>query len=272
MPLRNLHLGILVVLATTGVTQGHSVQVLYHSSVNFSCHPNFADLNETSAESPALYRLWILPNKDVLEPNTTGRSDVEVLNNGAMLRVKDVSDEDFGLYDCLIEVNRPNRRFTLQRHGINVNGAYFGDLMALKYRGMIITGLIAGAVCFVTMGLFCFMYNKYQARADNQAEEEKAETMDNLTKHAASQKQTTKKPMTEYTNVAYVTDGEEEKDKPSPTQKPMTQHAETADAEDVRGKKEQAPQPPSSATQQQQELRNFAAADGADANIIKTKF
>lgn len=166
---------LVCVLATTPSTcRAGITEALYHSSVNFSCNsvPG-SDVDLSRYSSAEVERLWILPNDDLIVPGTTnGHERVQVLEGGAVLQVLEVEDEDFGWYYCLIHVV-PLDSFLLRKSGLNVHGPYWGDLYDLKYKGMVTTGLVAGAVCFVVTGVLCFLYGRQQSRLEKQAEEER---------------------------------------------------------------------------------------------------
>nr|KAG5706272.1 hypothetical protein BaRGS_026054 [Batillaria attramentaria] len=123
------------------------VDALYDSSVNFTCDP--AGLNMTTLEPGQVTRIWLLPTAEVLTAGTTGHARVDVLNDGRVLHVRSVNDEDFGVYYCVVRVF--TGEYLAVRHGINVNGAYWGDLFK-QYYDNLITGLVAAAVCFVAEG------------------------------------------------------------------------------------------------------------------------
>ena len=73
---------------------------------------------------------------------------MEVLQDGELLRVREVHEEDFGVYYCLVHVYSQNLYITV-RHGLNVDGAYYGDL-SKKYRAMATTGV---CVCVCVLSL-----------------------------------------------------------------------------------------------------------------------
>lgn len=250
----------LVAMATMPTGQGHkgvhTVEVMYHSSVNFTCNSPLGHDLDLSVFTPSqLRRVWILPNSHLIDSRTASGHDehVAILDNGALLHVKNVEDEDFGWYHCVIHMVAGDS-YLLQKYGLNVNGPYWGDLYEHKYKSMLTTGLVAGAICFVCMGLLCFLYGRQQARLDKLAEEEKAARMEE-----DGNEEGRPKPMPEYVNPAFTEDTENA-DSP---QKPVTQHTKVKIVveEDGSGKEGPAPSPPA----EQQELQNVVA-DGADAN------
>lgn len=201
----NALLVILVALATSVMAIPEiEVQALYHESVNFTCEPS--QPNSTVHERV----IWILPTGEILAAGMTGHPRVDVLQGGFMVQVRDVDDADFGTYNCLVVFTEG--RYLLSRHGLNLGGPYYGDLFALRYRNMLITGAVAAAVCFVTMGSFCFLYNRQQARLDAQAEQDRA-TRDALEALALQMEETDspqQKGATQYSNSAFVIESPEE--------------------------------------------------------------
>ncbi|KAK7496505.1 hypothetical protein BaRGS_00012157, partial [Batillaria attramentaria] len=137
MNLSSLSILLLVVVATLPGSQGRMVDALYDSSVNFTCDP--AGLNMTTLEPGQVTRIWLLPTAEVLTAGTTGHARVDVLNDGRVLHVRSVNDEDFGVYYCVVRVF--TGEYLAVRHGINVNGAYWGDLFK-QYYDNLITGRI----------------------------------------------------------------------------------------------------------------------------------
>ena len=89
--------------------------------------------------------------------------------NGSVLLVSAVDKSDFGVYVCLVTLtSEPVIRHAVRR-GINVNGAYFGDLY-LKYLPRVKVALYAGVTMFVVMCLLCFRMDRNQARLDRPRE------------------------------------------------------------------------------------------------------
>ncbi|KAL8598729.1 hypothetical protein ACOMHN_033293 [Nucella lapillus] len=257
---------LLVTMATMQTGQGHigvhKNEVMYHASINFTCnHPLGHDLDLSVFPPSQLRRVWILPNNDLIDTKTTtGQHEhVDILDNGAMLHVKNVEDEDFGWYHC-VTYNTPEDTYLLQKYGLNVDGPYWGDLYEHKYKAMVTTGLVASAICLVSMSLLCFLYGRQQARLDNLAEEEKrlrvTEDDDkNLNQHREAS--TPYKSMTQYDNPAYVPDTKSSES----AQKATTQHTTVSYEKEASGSnKGPAPGPP-----MQQELQNVLGADGAVA-------
>ena len=62
-----------------------------------------------------------------------------VSNNGQVINITRVDDPDFGYYTCVVHDKNTERDY-VHRYGLNVNGAYFGDLFELRYKKMLITG------------------------------------------------------------------------------------------------------------------------------------
>ena len=118
------------------------------------------------------------------------------------------------------------------------------------------------------MGLFCFLYNRQQARLDTAAEQSKAQSKADLLNQGATEKPSAQQPMTEYANAAYVPDSEAAPAAVTP-QKPVTGNTNIAYEAEISSHTGQGPQLPASATpqKQQQELQNVAAAVG----VYKTK-
>ncbi|XP_076468108.1 uncharacterized protein LOC143298946 [Babylonia areolata] len=238
----------LVTMATMGRSQLQAVEVLYHSAVNFTC-------SEPPGPPPSggdqVRRMWILPSDDLVEAGTR-HERVEVQENGTVLHVLNVEDEDFGWYYCLVRVTSAagaEERYSVSRHGLNVQGPYWGDLYQLRYKGMLSTGLIAGAICFVAMGAVCFFYDRQETRLDKPTR--RGIAPEAVTEDTDKRGTSTQGPVTQHDNPAFENDSATER--PPET---MTRPTAITNAEESSSQKGPAPLSP-----HQHELRDMAAAD-----------
>ena len=142
--------------------------VLYYDPQNLTCDTRPSpDVNMTD---PGRAILWLIPNGQILKPGDV-HDRVEISPDGHWLNVKRVDDADFGVYNCLVFKNGV---LALNfRKGINVDGAFWGDLMK-KYAPRAVVGAISAAVAFAVASVLCICYGRHQSRGQERFEAHEA--------------------------------------------------------------------------------------------------
>ncbi|VDI11075.1 Hypothetical predicted protein [Mytilus galloprovincialis] len=137
----------------------------YFKQVTLECQDNA--VNATKIDPSNIHtRQWIFPSgktydNDNNSPICRREKCWEMDASGFNVTIKRINDEDFGVYYCVIVMT--DKSIYLIRKGLNVDGPYYGDLLA-KYTENAKIGGIAAAVLFVLLGGSCFLwtcrYNK----------------------------------------------------------------------------------------------------------------
>ncbi|XP_060605504.1 uncharacterized protein LOC132758003 [Ruditapes philippinarum] len=104
-------------------------------------------------------KAWIMPSSDVwLTGSDTDVKDgqIAVRNNGFLLSIARLDDEDFGVYYCIVDTGVNGTQVV--KIGINVDGPYYGPELTkeLKHDAMV-GGIAAGCalVLFIILWLLC---------------------------------------------------------------------------------------------------------------------
>jgi len=116
-----------------------------------------------STSSPIVRKYWLFPKGQLYE--STANSTRHLVFDGAngTLTVKRIDDDDFGKYYCII-VHGDNSLSRIS-HGLNLNGAYFGNLLEL-YKQKAMVGGIAAGILFAIISSFCICYQlRYRRRS-----------------------------------------------------------------------------------------------------------
>lgn len=147
-------------LLTTSVTAQEkgwdNVIVQYDEMVNLTCENAMVNWTTTPGWGEIM---WIIPNGEILSLNggyISKNERAEIQQQGKMLVVRKIDDPDFGKYYCLARTGAGP--YMLVQKGINVDGAYYGDLMA-KYQMNLIIGASAAACLLVLIISLCALYN-----------------------------------------------------------------------------------------------------------------
>jgi hypothetical protein len=141
----------------------------YYSNVSIDCDEskhNFT--NAARIEN----RYWLLPNGSLVD-NTTTNKQLQIGSNFNLTILK-IIDSDFGYYFCLLI--RSDHTVDRIVHSLNIDGAYYGDLLEKFKRNAIIGGIAAGTL-FVAVAGCCLVWQlRYQKR------EQKNKAVDELDK------------------------------------------------------------------------------------------
>ncbi|KAH3843010.1 uncharacterized protein LOC127876700 [Dreissena polymorpha] len=137
------------------------LQKEYFDNVEMSCNENDTMFNFTSSASIAK-RYWLLPNGTLLYSNTNTSANVDIAPDNFTLTVYKISDTDFGYYYCLL-VRSDNTVDTIA-YGLNTDGPYYGDLLAIYSRKAMVGGIAAG-ILFAILAGFCAVWQlRYKTR------------------------------------------------------------------------------------------------------------
>lgn len=114
----------------------------YFKSVRMRCE---VGRNET-------IHLWILPSGEVLRPtNENAVNHVSLKDDGAILEIDRVDDEQFGMYLCIVGVGDSIK---VIKHGLNIDGPYYGDEYGKRVRhSAMIGGICAAGTLLIIVGL-----------------------------------------------------------------------------------------------------------------------
>lgn len=144
----------------------------YFKKVTLECKDS--DVNATKIDLSNIHtRQWIFPSgKTYVDDNTAPicrrEKCWEMDSSGFNVTIKRINDEDFGVYYCVIVMK--NNSIYIIRKGLNVDGPYYGDLLA-KYTENAKIGGIAAAVLFVLLGGSCFLWTcRYNKRKNIKSE------------------------------------------------------------------------------------------------------
>lgn len=152
---------LLVVLCALPVmVESVDLRQEYFTTAVFHCNKTEHNFTNTSSVSA---RYWLLPNGSFVSGSHNG-SHITV-DSDFTLTVNKIDDIDFGYYFCLFI--RSDYTADNIKHGLNVDGPYFGDLAAIYSRKAMIGG-IAGGSLFVILAGTClvsqFGYHKRNQR------------------------------------------------------------------------------------------------------------
>ena len=136
--------------ASNGVQE---YQVEYFKAVQFTC-----ELDETESEVINEVYLWILPSGEVLRPNGKNTAaHVLLKDDGTILEVTSVDDEQFGLYICIVDTGKD---IQVIKRGLNVDGPYYGpDHDDDIRRKAMIGGICACAVLILLISIWIIRSN-----------------------------------------------------------------------------------------------------------------
>ncbi|XP_046553486.1 uncharacterized protein LOC124262927 isoform X2 [Haliotis rubra] len=168
----NICMAAISMVAMVAKGEVSDVVVMYDHPANLSCMGKSFDPDATQMSR---YRLmWLIPNGDLVGKTST-HDRVTVFDEGKQITVKKVDDVDFGIYSCII-YNFNTQEYEIVQTSINMNGPYWGHLMA-KYRTNFIVGAVAAAVMFVIMMGFCFWIGRNSSLEADEDERVKASSL-----------------------------------------------------------------------------------------------
>ncbi|XP_069131546.1 uncharacterized protein [Argopecten irradians] len=163
-------LGVMVVFIP--VVMGDNIKVEYYNTTTLACDNN--DLNITTVPSNAdniKAKYWILPSGERIDNTSTAKMKKGELSwsisdwSNYNLIVRNVDDEDFGFYYCVIV--RDNYHVDVVQKGLNIDGPDYSKLLK-RYRHNAMIGGIAAAVLFVVICGAClidhFRYSSKKGR------------------------------------------------------------------------------------------------------------
>lgn len=131
----------------------------YFTDAVFTCNHT---LHNFTSDFSINKTYWIIPNGTVISQAYSG-SHVEV-DSDFTITIHRIDDDDFGNYYCLLV--RSDYSVDRIKHGLNVDGPYFGDLVAIYSRRAMIGGIAGGSLFLVLMGCCLVWHFRYQQRED----------------------------------------------------------------------------------------------------------
>ncbi|XP_033743222.1 uncharacterized protein LOC117329395 [Pecten maximus] len=150
-----------VMMVLIPVIVADNVKVEYYSTTTFKC--DSMDLNITTIPSNAnniQAKYWILPSGERIDNTSTSEMKKGELSwsisdwSNYSLTVRNVDDDDFGLYYCIIV--RTNYHLDVVQKGLNIDGPDYSKLME-RYRHNAMIGGIAAAVLFAVICGACLI-------------------------------------------------------------------------------------------------------------------
>ena len=157
---------VLILFALVCHCMAVNIQVEYYTEVILDCDET--EYNFTQSNPASKY--WLLPDGNLTKETNPSNKNVLIGTDmsNLTLTIKRLDDSDFGWYYCIIVWN--DHTLDKIRHGVNVDGAYFGDLLE-KYRHNAMIGGIAAAILFAILAGSCIIWHCRYRRNDarNQA-------------------------------------------------------------------------------------------------------
>ena len=150
-------------------------QLEYYTELTLSCDETEYNFTQTNPAS----KYWLLPDGNLTRE--TGEDNKRMAVGKDMtnftLTLKRLNDPDFGWYYCLIVWG--DHSVSHIRHGVNIDGAFFGDLLD-RYRHNAMIGGIAAGILFAILAGTCIVWHcRYQKHDDgNQAVEDLGKAID----------------------------------------------------------------------------------------------
>ena len=123
-------------------------EVEYFKSFQMNCE---LGTNDTAVDERIL--LWVLPDGEVIRPNSENTVDhIFLKNDGLLLEIDRVDDELFGLYLCVVDVRDDIK---VIKRGLNLDGPYYGPEhdASIKHNAMI-GGICAGGTFVLMISLW----------------------------------------------------------------------------------------------------------------------
>lgn len=151
------HVRCLVVLLVSTTVLAEEFYLEYYTTVSMDCDDS--KYNFTSSQHIEK-RYWLLPDSSLLQ---SGQNNKHVnIDSNFTLTINKIDDNDFGYYFCLVV--RSDHSVDRIRHGLNVNGPYFGDLLEKYRKNAIIGGIAAGTLFVIVAGTCLVWHMRYQTR------------------------------------------------------------------------------------------------------------
>ena len=145
---------ILLLLVYACLYKAEDYHLEYYTTLVLTCDETEYNFTKTSPES----KYWLFPDGN-LQKETKPENKTHVIGtdmSNFTLTIKRLDDPDFGWYYCIIVWT--DHSLNRIRHGVNVHGAYYGDLLA-RYRHNAMIGGIAAAVLFVILAGTCVVWH-----------------------------------------------------------------------------------------------------------------
>ncbi|KAK3099604.1 hypothetical protein FSP39_006926 [Pinctada imbricata] len=170
-----------VLVVTISFCFSTNIEVEYFAEAVVECDLNLTNTHHGSPVS----KYWILPSGDVINNQSvspivknmnqwTVSQDFENFN----LTLHRVDDVDFGIYRCVVVFT--DYHIHVASQGVNVNGAYFGELEEKYQKSAIIGGIAAGCL-FVVVGGSCLIWQyRYSKRKNEEKDRKEIDNFDDL--------------------------------------------------------------------------------------------
>ena len=129
----------------------------YFTNVSLPCNYTLHNISYPPFPDP-IKKYWVLPNSTVLLDTFLGDEKFSIQNPGFYLYVASISDEDFGLYHCVLLWNNWDYKVDVIRIGLNEDGPYYEKLLRQLERNIII-GSVCAAVFFLLCMFGCWFWN-----------------------------------------------------------------------------------------------------------------
>ena len=170
-----LQIIFLLLSMTLHASLAEEYQLEYYTELTLSC--DVTEYNFTHSNPASKY--WLLPDGNLTRETDDNNKRMVVGKDmtNFTLTLKRLDDPDFGWYYCIIVWN--DNSVSHIRHGVNIDGAFYGDLLD-RYRHNAMIGGIAAAILFVILAGSCIVWHcRYHKRDDgNQAMEDLDKAID----------------------------------------------------------------------------------------------
>ena len=155
------------------VCMGDEYHLEYYAELTISCDETEYNFTHTNPAN----KYWLLPDGNLIHETDDKRMAVGKDMTNFTLTLKRLDDHDFGWYYCIIVWN--DHSVSQIRHGVNIDGPYYGDLLE-RYRHNAMIGGIAAAILFAILAGSCIIWHcRYQKHDDgNQAVEDLDKAID----------------------------------------------------------------------------------------------
>ena len=153
---------ILLLLVCHTLCQAEDFHLEYYTDLTLNCGET--EYNFTNTNPATKY--WLLPNGDFMTETVPENKRIAIgadMSNFTLTITK-LDDPDFGWYYCIIVWT--DHSIDRIRHGVNVDGPFYGDLLD-KYRHNAMIGGIAAGSLFVLLAGSCIIWHcRYRGRDD----------------------------------------------------------------------------------------------------------
>ena len=155
------------------VCMAYEYHLKYYAELTISCDETEYNFTHTNPAN----KYWLLPDGNLIHETDDKTMAVGKDMTNFTLTLKRLDDPDFGWYYCIIVWN--DHSVSQIRHGVNIDGPYYGDLLE-RYRHNAMIGGIAAAILFAILAGSCIIWHcRYQKHDDgNQAVEDLDKAID----------------------------------------------------------------------------------------------